>query len=250
MAGTDLALIEAGSGPPVLVLHGELGHPGWLAWHSELAQSHRVLIPLHPGFGRTPRVGWIHSVRDLAGFYLRYLRESGLDRADVIGFSFGGWIAAEMAACNERALQRLVLVAPTGIRPPQGEIMDMFQVTARSYLQASVLDPKGTPEFGELFGGERTPEQFEGWEDAPETARLAWQPYMYNPSLAGLLENVVDLPTLLVWGKQDRVVPISAAEVYRKSIAGSRLVAFDDCGHRPEIEKSEGFVEALLSFLA
>ncbi|MGH7966750.1 MAG: alpha/beta fold hydrolase, partial [Candidatus Binatia bacterium] len=102
-----------------------------------------------------------------------------------------------------------------------------------------------------LYGGEQSPEQFEAWEDArAETARLAWQPYLYNPSMEPLLEGVTGLPTLLIWGKQDKVVPLSAGEAYKKSIAGSELVVFDNCGHRPEVEKQAEFTERVQRFLA
>jgi pimeloyl-ACP methyl ester carboxylesterase len=129
--------------------------------------------------------------------------------------------------------------------------MDIFTVTARAYLDASVHDAAQTPEFAKLYGGEQTPEQFEAWEDArAATSRIAWQPYMFNPSLGPLLEGVTGLPTLLVWGKEDKVVPVSVAEVFHKSIAGSELVVFEGCGHRPEIEKSQEFIDRVQRFLA
>jgi pimeloyl-ACP methyl ester carboxylesterase len=72
---------------------------------------------------------------------------------------------------------------------------------------------------------------------------------MYTQSMAHLLENVVGLPTLLLWGKQDPVVPIASAELYHKKIAGSKLVTFDKCGHMPAVEKPEEFVAEVLKFL-
>lgn len=249
--GTDLTIIQGGSGNPVLVLHEELGHPGWLRWHSELIRSRTVLIPQHPGFGKSPRVEWIRNIRDMAGFYAQALKERGLAPLDVIGFSMGGWIAAEMAAANPGQFRKMVLVAPTGIKPPQGDIMDLFIVTARAYLDASIHDAQKAPEFAKLYGGEQTPEQYEAWEDArAETSRLAWQPYMFNPSLEYLLPIASGLPTLLIWGKQDKIVPASVAEVFKKSIPGAELVVFDNCGHRPEVEKQVEFTQHLQRFLA
>ena len=157
IGGTGVTLIRGGSGSPLLVLHEELGHPGWLSWHVDLAHDHSILVPVHPGFGPLPRADWISSVRDLAGFYSRMLRDMGPGPVDVIGFSLGGWIAAEMAAADSRQFRRMALVAPTGLRPPDGEIMDMFVVTARTYLNASVRDSASAPEFGSLYGGEETP---------------------------------------------------------------------------------------------
>jgi pimeloyl-ACP methyl ester carboxylesterase len=190
------------------------------------------------------------DMRELAAFYAILVREQNLAPVDVIGFSLGGWLAAEMAAQNVHQFARMILVGAAGLRPPTGEIMDMFTVTARTYLNRNVLDPQGNAEFNKLFGGEQTPSQFEAWEDArAETARIAWKPYMFNQAMPHLLENVVGLPTLLLWGRQDPVVPLSAAELYHSKIAGSRLVVFENCGHLPEVEKTEDFVREVRNFL-
>src|SRR5205807_5383584 len=135
---------------------------------------------------------------------------------------------------------KMVLVAPAGIRPPEGVIMDMFTLPALIYLRESVRDASKTPEFSALYDGGLSPEQYEAFEDArAETARLAWQPYMYNPSLPHLLEGTANAPTLLAWGRDDKVVPISAAQLYQRSMKNARTLALDACGHRPEVEKSE-----------
>jgi pimeloyl-ACP methyl ester carboxylesterase len=250
IAGTELVFIRGGTGRPLLVLHEELGHPGWLKWHATLARDHTLLIPLQPGFGKSPKLDWIMNIRDLAIFYSRVLRERDLVPIDVMGFSLGGWIAAEMAANHAQQFRRLVLVGPAGIKPPQGEIKDLFIIPARKFLDASVLNPGETPEFAALHGGEQTPEQFEAWEDArTEVGRLAWAPYLYNPSLPHLLEGVSGLPTLLIWGAQDEIVPLSAGEVYKQSIPGAELRVFQGCGHRPEIEKSSEFITLVRQFL-
>lgn len=251
VAGAGLVWIEGGSGKPVLVLHDELGHPGWLKWHSALARHRTVVIPLLPGFARSPRVEWVRSMRDLACFYARVLRERKLAPIDVIGFSLGGWLAAEMAVNDAKQFRRMVLVAPAGIRPPEGEIMDMFKLPGREFLLQTVLDPARTPEFDTLYGGAHTSEQFEAFEETrAETARLAWQPYLHNPSLIPLLEGIEAPPTLIVWGKDDRVIPPSAGTAYCKAIPGAELVMLDACGHRPEIEQSASFIARVTKFLA
>ena len=121
---------------------------------------------------------------------------------------------------------------------------------APGQLAASVLDPEHTPEFDNLYGG-IGPAAFELWEDArAETARLAWVPYLHNPSLPHLLGVIDKLPTLLVWGRQDKVSPLSAGEAYHKAIAGSKLAVLDQCGHRPEIEKNADFLREVKGFLS
>ena len=247
---TELQVLKGGQGKPLLVLHGEMGFPGWLQWQEALAKKRTLWTPLHPGFGKTPMASWIMTMRDLGAFYSRFIREQKLAPVDVIGFSLGGWLAAEMAVANSGQFGKMILVGATGLKPPTGEIMDMFTVTARGYVNANVVDPHHNPEFAKLFGGEQTPEQFEAWEDArAETARIAWQPYLYTQSMTELLANVVGLPTLILWGKQDPVVPLSAGELYHQKIAGSKLVTFDNCGHMPAVEKPADFIKAVESFL-
>jgi pimeloyl-ACP methyl ester carboxylesterase len=250
VAGAELVMVKAGSGKPLLILHDELGYPGWMAWNETLAHERTLLIPLQPAYGKTPKIEWIRSYRDLAGFYSQVLREMKLDPIDVIGFSAGGFIAAEMAAADPHIFSRMVLVAPMGIRPAEGEIFDIFPITIRTHLRATVADPFKTPEFAKLYGGEMTPEQFEAFEDArAEAARIGWEPYMHNPSLPHLLRGA-KTPTLLVWGTADKVVPRACIEAYKKAIPDARIATISDVGHRPEIENSAEFESVVTKFLA
>ena len=120
VAGTTLEVVKGGTGAPLLVLHDEMGNPGWLDCFESLATHRSLLVPSHPGFGRSPRLPWIMSVRDLAGFYLAALEELETGPLDVVGFSFGGWVAAAMASMCPHQFRRLVLAAPMGIRPRTG----------------------------------------------------------------------------------------------------------------------------------
>jgi pimeloyl-ACP methyl ester carboxylesterase len=250
IAGTKLVLVRGGSGRPLIMFHDELGYPGWMKWNEELAKEHELIIPLQPGFGKTPKVEWIRNYRDLGGFYAMVLREMKLDPIDVIGFSAGGFIAAEMAAADPEMFSRMVLVAPMGLKPDEGEIRDIFPLTIRSYLRSTVADPT-TPEFGKIYGGEMTPEQFEAFEDArTETARIGWEPYMHNPSLGYLLAGVKKLPTLLVWGTKDAIVPRGCIKAYQKALAGAQVAEVSGVGHRPEVENSGEFVRIVKAFLA
>jgi pimeloyl-ACP methyl ester carboxylesterase len=249
VAGERLVMVKAGSGKPLLIFHDELGYPGWMSWNETLAHERTLLIPLQPGFGKSPRLEWVRTYRDLAGFYSQVVRELALDPVDAIGYSAGGFIAAEMAAADPRIFSKLVLVAPMGIKPAVDEIMDIFPITMRTHLRATVADPAGTPEFLKLYGGEMTPEQFEAFEDArAETARIGWEPYMHDPALPYLLRGS-KTPTLLVWGTRDRIVPRGCIDAYRDVIAGSQVAAIENAGHRPEIENSTEFVRVVSRFL-
>ena len=168
-----------------------------------------------------------------------------------MGFSIGGWLAAEMAVMSPELFKKLVLVGAAGVRPPQGEIYDMFLVVAKEFITNCVSDPANTPEFQKICPEEPTPEQVENWEMAREEAcRLSWRPYMHNPSLPHLLHRLKNLPTLVLGGRQDGIVPLSAAEAYQTAIPGSQLSVIDDCGHRPEVEKPGEFVKLVNQFLS
>jgi pimeloyl-ACP methyl ester carboxylesterase len=250
-AGIKLQLIKGGTGEPLLILHGELGHPGWLRFHESLAQHHTLYIPSHPGFGKSERLDWIANMRDMAGWYLDALDDLAVGRVNAMGFSLGGWLAAEMATMCPTQFKKLVLVGAMGIKPPSGQIYDMFLEVAKEFIKTSYLDPAQTPEFSQICPEQPTPEQVEAWEVAREEAcRLGWRPYMHYPSLPHLLRRLRKLPTLIVWGRQDAIVPVSAAEVYHASIPGSQLVILDNCGHHPEVEQSDEFVQRVQAFLA
>ena len=249
VAGADLQILKSGSGDPLLVLHGELGHPGWLRCYEELAKEYTVYIPFHPGFGVTSRLEWIMTMRDLSCWYLRAIEDLGLVNPNVLGFSMGGWLAAEMAAQQPGSIGKLVLVSPPGIKPPEGEIMDIFLITSQEYFTKSVFNPAETPGFDEMCPEDPSADHIDMWEDAREEAcRLSWRPYMVDPALPHLLNLVRNLPTLLLWGDQDLVVPPSAGEAYQQSIPGSKLVTIPNCGHRPELEKIDEFVRYTKQF--
>jgi pimeloyl-ACP methyl ester carboxylesterase len=249
VGGVGVVTVEGGSGRPLLMLHDELGFPGWLRWNEDLAGDRRFVIPMQPGFGRTPRVSWFRSMRDVASFYARMLRESGLGPVDVVGFSAGAWIAAEMAASDPGLFNRMVLVAPLGIRPEEGEIFDFLAVTMRRHVIATVSN-QDTEELKAIYGGGISPEQFELFEAArAETSRLAWEPFMFDPTLVHRLEGASGLEALIVWGEEDQIVPRGCAEAYERALAGSRLEVIPGVGHRPEIEDREQFVKVMSEFL-
>jgi len=114
LAGAKLCLARAGSGRPLLVLHHDTGSPERLDFYDALANRFDVLVPHHPGYGKSERPQWLRSVRDVAVMYQSMLADLALDRVSLIGLGFGGWIAAEMATMAPRDFHRLILV---GTRP-------------------------------------------------------------------------------------------------------------------------------------
>jgi pimeloyl-ACP methyl ester carboxylesterase len=250
LAGTRVQLVRGGAGAPLLVLHDEFGSMPGARVYESLAGGHTLYLPSHPGFDQSPRLEWIATVRDLAAWYLRALDELALGPAPVLGLGLGGWLAAEMAAMCPHHFSRLVLVAPPGIKPPEGEIYDMFLVPSRTYIEASFHERGPDTDFASLFPEEATPEERLRLDTArEETCRLTWRPYMHDPALPHLLERVA-LPALIVWGREDAIVPPSAGEVYARSLRNARLEVLDGSGHHPHLEQPDRFLQLVRAFLA
>ena len=249
VAGAEMQVLKGGSGDPLLILHDELGQPGWLQVHDELAKNHTVIAPSLPGFGVTGRLDWVMNMRDIATWTLWAMDDMGLSNVNVLGFSVGGWLAAEMATQDPKVFKKMALAAPAGILPPTGEILDMFLIVSQEFITAGVHNPDAAAEFKTVCPDEPTPEQVEQWETAREEAcRLTWRPYMHDRSLPHRLGRLRNLPTLIVWGRNDAVIPASAGEVYNASIAGSRVVTIENCGHRSDVEKPAQLVAHLREF--
>ena len=161
------------------------------------------------------------SMRDMAGWYLEAIDDLDIGQVNVVGFSLGGWLAAELATMSPELFRKLVLVAPAGVRPPVGQILDMFLITMPVFLETSVRDKDAVAEFSTLSPEEPTLDLMADWEDVREVAcMLSWRPYMHNPTLPQLLHRLKRLPTLLVWGRDDEVIPLSAGQLYNESIPG------------------------------
>src|SRR5262249_53703601 len=204
IAGSTLYLTSAGSGPPLLVLHHDIGTLDRLPFYDELAQHFTMLLPSHPGYDRSERPGWMRSVRDVAVVYQWLLAERGLRDVSIVGLGFGGWIAAEMATMSPRAFRRLVLVGAMGIKPERGEIADQALVSYLDYVRRGFADQRA---FDQAFGADPPTPMLEQWDLNREmTFRIAWKPYMYSQTLPHLLGGVAT-PTLVVWGRDNRIVP-------------------------------------------
>jgi len=249
VGGIAAHTLIGGSGPPLLVLHGA-GHPnGWRRWHAALAEQYTVYVPSHPGYGLSDSADWMESVRDLARYYLWYIDVLELERPTVIGSSMGGWLAAELAVMNPHAIDRLVLVAAAGLKPEQGEILDIFYYPMDQMRAFSYHDPAQVPEWDELFGQPPTPEQADLILRARETsARLIWKPYAHNPRLPHFLPRITN-PTLIVWGREDAIVPMICGEQYAHLLPNATLKVIDGCGHSPNIERPDEFVGLVQDFL-
>jgi len=250
-AGITVELRRDGSGAPLVVIHGELGVPGWLESFAKLAEQYDVIVPSLPGYGRSARPEWIMSVHDLAAWITWFARDLDLRTpVNVIGCSLGGWAAAEIATVAPQFFNKLVIVGAMGIKPKQGEIFDYFLESGLTGLRRAFHRPEQSSEFMRYWGKEWTPGEADLVEQHREmTCRLAWRPYMHSLTLRHLLPGAAT-PTLLVWGREDAITPLECGEIYRTAIPRSRLAVIENCGHMPEMEQPAEFARLVGDFLA
>ena len=238
VAGCRIHMLQSGSGEAVLSLHSIEGNLGFLPYLDALSQSACVYAPTHPGYGTSERPEWLETVSDLARFYLWMLQELGLDKVHLVGGFMGGWIAAEMAAMCPQALDTLTLISTAGVRPADGEIADIFLLGEQGTMELAISDPSP---IAAAIESDEPSLRIRGRE---MTTRLCWKPYMHSPSLIHLLPRV-SVPTLVVWGEHDRIVPASAGASIADAMPNARLEVIKGAGHLPHIEKPEEVIPLL-----
>lgn len=246
LGATPLRLRKAGSGAPLVILNHEIGTPETLPFYDELAKQFTVYRPTHPGYDGSDRPGWMRNVRDLAVLYQWLIAEQGIQGASLVGLGFGGWVAAEMATMSPQALGKLVLVGAMGLKPREGDILDQALLSYLDYVKAGFADQKT---LDAVYGAEIPTDMLEIWDLNREmTFRIAWKPFLYNPSLPQLLGGV-RTPTLVVWGGHDRIVPLECGERYAKELRDARLAKIDGAGHFAEMEKPMELARAIAQFV-
>jgi pimeloyl-ACP methyl ester carboxylesterase len=245
IAGINLHLTRGGNGPTVLVLHHDIGTVDRLPFYDALAAKFNVLIPHHPGWGKSERPQWLRHPRDIAAMYAWLLSDLNEPGASLLGLGFGGWIAAEMASLAPTSYHRLVLVGAMGIKPPEGDIADQAIVSYIDYPKAGFHDEAA---FRNVYGDVST-DQLEAWDIAREMSfRTAWKPYMYSQTLPHLLGGV-RAPALVVWGDDDKIVPKSAGELYARSLREARFETVAAAGHCVDMEQPEALARLVTPFI-
>jgi pimeloyl-ACP methyl ester carboxylesterase len=246
--GMELEIVRRGAGRPVLLLHGMQNFDPHAPFLARLAEQAEVIAPSHPGFGRSPRPDGFETVYDLARLYLDLLEALPHDKVTLVGFSFGGWLAAEIAAMCCHRIDRLVLVDALGIKLGDREtadILDVFNTSPAEVQQRSWHDPaRWSPDYDAMTDAQLVV-RARNWD---ALSLYGWHPYMYNPRLAYWLRRI-DVPTLVLWGADDGIVSPDYGRAYAGLIPGARFAMIEQAGHHPEIEQPEVFASRVLEFL-
>ena len=244
----DLPVVRQGTGPPLLLLHGGDGPQNHLPFFQQLTERFDVIAPTHPGFAGSPIPEHFDTLEDLVYLYLDVLDALQLQDVILLGFSLGGWIAAEIAVRNTTRLAKLILVDAVGIKPgtrDTRDIADIFGMSAPEVVQLMFHDPAQAPHLATLADEQLTMMA----ADRIAHALYTWDPYMHNPKLRYRLHRI-NVPTLLLWGASDGIVTVAYAEAYSKMIPAARLVIIPAAGHLPQVEQPDIFVQHVLSFMA
>ena len=253
-----LEVLRRGAGRPILLIHGTNPvHPA-APFLDGLAAQGEVIAPSHPGFGASPLPPDFDTMYDLVNLYGTVLESLPSNDVTVIGLSFGGWIAAELAVTNPSKLGRLVLVDPVGIKLGGREDRDIAHVfnTDPNELNArSWHDPARRPPGIYALGWQATIGDAMTDREMITLARnwdslclFAWRPHMFNPQLKQWLHRI-SVPTLVLWGESDRVVTPDYGRAYADLIPGAAFGTIPAAGHHPELEQPAAFVDAVASFL-
>lgn len=236
VAGRNIRLLQGGSGPAAVFLHHSTGNPGWMPIFEQLATKFSLTVPDLPGYGQSDRPEWAREPRDIAILANRILDRLGLEDVTLIGAGLGGFIAAEMAVMNQSRLKGLVLIGAAGLQPAEGEIADQMLIDFHEYVKAGFRNDEA---FEHIFGHEAEESIKSLWDFSREmTARITWKPYMFSRRLAPVLGEV-EVPALVIWGGDDRVVPVSCARQYAQGLKNAKLEIIAGAGHLVELEEPE-----------
>jgi pimeloyl-ACP methyl ester carboxylesterase len=248
VAGIELEMFERGQGAPILYLHGGggIGRDG--PFLDLLGRERRVIAPSHPGFGKSSLPDWLDSVDDIAHVYLELMDRLDLARADVVGFSIGGWIAAELATKAPERLSRLVLIGPVGVKtgkPDKLDIPDIFAMPREKLDRLRFHDPgKNAADLAVLPDDELHIVA----RNSETLALLTWEPYMHNPKLNHRLHRV-NVPVLFLRGASDGIVSAEYLERYAALLPQARIETIAEAGHLPQVEQPATTAAKIMQFL-
>ncbi len=243
--GIRIHLLRRGEGYPLLALHGEDGASRWRAFHQQLAERFDVLLPDHPGFGFSDDPPWVEGIQDLVYHYLDLLDLLGLERVHLVGESFGGWLAAELAVASPERVARLVLIGPFGLKKRGLSLPDLFAVSREELAHLAAVRPETVSELAAPLPREALERHL---RDRATLSRVGFNPYLHSPRLEHWLHRA-RMPTLLVWGRSDRLVPPDMADLWLQMLPKARLVLVDGAGHVPHLEEPESVARLVAEFL-
>ena len=246
----NVQLVEGGSGDHLLYLHGAGGFTGWDDSLDRLAGQFHVIAPAHPGVARSDGLEHLDDLWDLTLFYEELLQELGLERACVVGHSYGGMLAAELAAHCPRRVARLVLVGSLGLWLEETPVADFFILTRSERAELLWHNPDSAAAQAYLAAPTDPAARMEADLDRTQTlaavGKFAWP--IPDKGLTKRAHRIT-MPTLLLWGDSDGIVPPAYGPAFQQLLPNATLRVIEKCGHIPQVECPDEFFEAVAGFL-
>jgi pimeloyl-ACP methyl ester carboxylesterase len=261
---TRVNYVEMGSGPPLLLVHGLGGcWQNWLENIPHFARSHRVLAPDLPGFGASPMPRWRTSIRSYGQLLIDFCAALGVERLPVVGNSMGGFIAAELSIASRPLVSKLCLVSAAGVSHSRMHVAPAA-TAARMGAALSPLAFRYHERALRRPGLRHRVLRNLFYKPAALRQELIWEfvhTGLTSPALVSAVRGLanydildrleeVDDPVLIVWGRNDMVVPPADGLAFAEALPNSRLEVFDRCGHIPMAERPVRFNRVLERFLA
>jgi pimeloyl-ACP methyl ester carboxylesterase len=242
-------LLRGGTGEPVLFLHAAGGAGEWTQFHGLLAEAgFEVIAPDHPGFGKSDDFPLVEAIDDLVYHYLDVLDALELRAPHVVGGSFGGWIAAELAVHSPHRVGSLTLLSAAGLRIPEHPITDLFLLPPAKLMAVLFNSPPPPPPAPPPGAGPDLDAVIAAYREATSLARFCWVPFLADPKLERRLGRIT-APTLVVAPSDDRLIPVEHARRYASRIHGAAYAEVADCGHAMYFEKPAEFASTVARFL-
>ena len=245
--GLNIRYIEAGQGPAVILLHG-LGSLKeiWAANIGALSAKYHVVAIDQIGFGHSDKPLLEYKIATFVDFLQGFMLSQKLSKATLVGNSLGGWIAIDFAARHPEMVDKMVLVDSAGLpfgKPLTIDLNPASLADMRTLLDSIFYDKKMVTEEFVLQAFTNHVRNNDGFTIQRTLASFA-QNQFEDAKLSS-----IHAPTLVVWGREDELIPFSSGEKLRDGIPGAKLVVFEKCGHVPQLEKPADFNQALNEFL-
>ena len=246
--GQNIRYVEAGQGSAVILLHG-LGAVKeiWLGNFPALTAKHHVYAVDQLGFGHSDKPLIDYKIATRVDFLYGFMQSQNISKATLVGNSLGGWIALEFTAQHPEMVDKLVLVDSAGLMWGQGgPVVDLNPpslASTRALLESIFYDKKMVTDEFVLHVYTSHLSNNDGYTIQRTLAGFA-QPQFEDEKLKS-----IHAPTLVVWGREDKLIAVDRGEKFRDGIPGAKLVVFEQCGHVPQMEKPAEFSQALLEFL-
>jgi pimeloyl-ACP methyl ester carboxylesterase len=252
----QIQVLEAGTGEPLVFLHGAGGIAGWFGLLPLLAEKYHVYAPLLPGFGESTGLEYLDDQFDLFLHGFDVIEALGLEKPYLVGESLGGWMAAEMAALRPNEVGRLALIAPVGLWRDDAPVVDLFALMPGElvpYLFYNLESPAAQQMLmvNQLFSekDDRTAEQVELLLTMSRGFRTVAK-FLFPIPEAGMERRLwrIKAPTLVVWGAEDRFIAPSYADIFQAKVAQCEVVRIPDTGHVVSLETPVPLAEAVIGW--